>query len=139
VPGTIAGVMIRANTRKRIHAISIEGNVADKYFAVTSEVPRNTVDARINAIPLNGRSVRAGARRADGFRSGKGNGSLASLAAAAVGGVTIKTLADVDSGSAMKTIIASARQHPKTGCRYARMGCGSLPRRNRCGAAKKRL
>src|SRR5438132_11732487 len=84
--------MIRANTRKRIHAISIEGNVADRYFAVTSEVPRNTVDARINAIPLNGRSVRAGARRTDGFRSGKGNGSLASLAATAVGGVTIKTL-----------------------------------------------
>jgi hypothetical protein len=36
--------------------------------------------------------VRAGARRTDGFRSGKDNGSLASLAAAAVGGVTIKTL-----------------------------------------------
>jgi len=82
--------------------------------------------------------VRAGARRADGFRSGKDNGSLASLAAAAVGGVTIKTLADVDSGSAMKTTIASARQHPKTGCRYARMGCGSRPRRSDA-AQQKRL
>src|SRR5882762_3752886 len=48
--------MISANTRKRIHAISIDGNVPDRYFAVTSEVPRNTVDARINAIPLNGRA-----------------------------------------------------------------------------------
>jgi len=81
--------MISANTKKRIHAISSDGNVADKYFAVTSETPRKTVDNRISAIPLNGLSVRAGARRAAGFRSGAGNGS-ASLAAAADGGVTAK-------------------------------------------------
>src|SRR5215475_1527745 len=52
VPGTIAGVMISANTRKRIQAISIDGKLADRYFAVTSEMPRNTVDATISAIPL---------------------------------------------------------------------------------------
>jgi hypothetical protein len=82
--------MISANTRNRIQAISIEGNVAERYFAVTSETPRNTVDARISAIPLNGRSVRAGARRATGSLSGAGNGALASLAAAAGDDITAK-------------------------------------------------
>jgi len=89
--------MISANTRKRIHAISIEGSVADRYFAVTSEAPRNIVDARISAMPLNGRSARAGALgalalagalAAADFFSGKGNGALSSLAATAGGGVT---------------------------------------------------
>jgi hypothetical protein len=51
-------------------------------------VPKNTVEARISAMPLNGRSVRAGARRAAGFFSGNGKGALSSLAAAAGGGVT---------------------------------------------------
>src|SRR3954447_5640334 len=97
VPGNIAGTMIIANTRKRIHAISIEGSVADRYFAVTSEAPRNIVDARISAMPLNGRSARAGALgavalagalAAADFFSGKGNGALSSLAATAGGGVT---------------------------------------------------
>jgi hypothetical protein len=37
---------------------------------------------------LNGRSVRAGARRLTDFFSGKGKGALSSLAAAAGGGVT---------------------------------------------------
>ena len=46
--------MISANTRKRIQVISTEGSVADRYFAVTSEVPRNTVEARISKMPLNG-------------------------------------------------------------------------------------
>ena len=87
-PGIIAGVMISANTRNLIQAISIEGNVAERYFAVTSEAPRNTVEARISAMPLNGRSARAGALRRGGFLSGKGNGALSSLAAAAGGGVT---------------------------------------------------
>ena len=87
-PGSIAGNMIRANARNLIQAISIEGNVADRYFAVTSEVPRNTVEARISAMPRNGRSDRAGAMRAADFFSGKGNGALSSLAAAAGGGVT---------------------------------------------------
>src|SRR6266850_171451 len=49
-PGTIAGDMINAKTRNRIHAISIDGSVADRYFAVTSEAPRNTVEARISAM-----------------------------------------------------------------------------------------
>ena len=87
-PGSIAGVMISANTRNLIHAISIDGSVAERYFAVTSEAPRNTVEARISAMPLNGRSARAGALRAADFFSGKGNGALSSLAAAAGGGVT---------------------------------------------------
>src|SRR3954470_15293890 len=87
-PGIIAGVMISANTTKRIHAISIEGSVADRYFAVTSEMPRKTVDAKISAMPLNGRSARAGALGRADFFSGNGNGALSSLAAAAVGGVT---------------------------------------------------
>jgi hypothetical protein len=82
--------MISANTRKRIQAISIDGNVADRYFAVTSEAPRNTVEARISAMPRNGRSARAGAGRSAGVLSGKGNGVLSSLAAAAGGGVTVE-------------------------------------------------
>ena len=91
-PGNIAGDMISAKVRNLIQAISIDGSVADRYFAVTSEAPRNTVDNRISAIPLNGRSVRAGARRAVDFFSGKGNGLLSSLAAAAEGGVTVMKL-----------------------------------------------
>jgi hypothetical protein len=82
--------MISANTENLIHAISTDGNVADRYFAVTSEAPRNTVDARISAMPRNGRSARAGAGRTAGFFSGKGNGALCSLAAAADGGVTVE-------------------------------------------------
>jgi hypothetical protein len=89
-PGTIAGTMISANTRNLIQAISIEGNVADRYLAVASEAPRNTVDARISAMPRNGRSARAGAERSADFFSGKGNGALSSLAAAAGGGVTVE-------------------------------------------------
>src|SRR3981081_3135066 len=89
-PGSIAGTMISANTRNLIQAISIDGNVADRYFAVTSDAPRNTVEARISAMPRNGRSARAGAVRAVDFFSGKGNGALSSLAAAAGGGVTVE-------------------------------------------------
>src|SRR5260370_575745 len=62
-PGSIAGTMISANTRNRIQAISIDGSVADRYFDVTSDIPRNTVEARISAMPRNGRSARAGAVR----------------------------------------------------------------------------
>src|SRR6202040_4241564 len=65
-PGTIAGTMISANTANLIQAISIEGSVADRYFAVTSEAPRNTVDARISAMPRNGWSTRPGAVRPAG-------------------------------------------------------------------------
>ena len=71
--------MISANTRKRIQAISIEGRLADRYFAVTSEQPRNIVDSRISAMPLKGRSARAGARRslrgACRFSTAIGNGN----------------------------------------------------------------
>ena len=81
--------MITANTRNLIQAISIEGSVADRYFAVTSEAPRNTVDARISAMPRNGRSARAGAARPADFLPGKGNDVLSSLWAAA-GGVTVE-------------------------------------------------
>jgi hypothetical protein len=84
--------MIIANTRNRIHAISIDGSVPDRYFAVTSEHPRNTVDPKINAMPRNGRSARAGAERAATFLFGNGNEAeaLSSLAAVAEGGVTMK-------------------------------------------------
>ena len=102
-PGIIAGVMITANTRKRIQAISIEGSVAERYFAVTSEVPRKIVEASISAMPLNGRSARAGALRTADFFSGKGIGALSSLAAAAGGGVTaISKAVIVESGEACK-------------------------------------
>src|SRR3981081_3345905 len=85
-PGSIAGTMIRANTKNLIKALSIDGVVADRYFAVTSEPPRNTVEARINAMPRNGRSARAGALRVADFFSDEGRGALSSLAAAAGGG-----------------------------------------------------
>src|SRR5258707_10973384 len=89
-PGSIAGTMTSANTRNLIQAISIDGNVVDRYFAVTSETPRNTVEVRINAMPRNGRSARAGALRVADFFSGKGSGALSSLAAAAGGGGTVE-------------------------------------------------
>src|SRR5260221_8096457 len=87
-PGVIAGIMMIANTMNLIHAISIEGSVADRYFAVTSETPRKIVEAKINAMPLNGRSARAGAFGRADFFSGNCNGARSSLAAAAGGGVT---------------------------------------------------
>src|SRR6266700_5371112 len=80
-PGSIPGAIIAAKIRKRIQAISIEGKVAERYFAVTSETPRNTVEARISAIPRNGRSARPGARRArtsfSGARGFAGDGGEA--------------------------------------------------------------
>src|SRR5690242_13867090 len=82
--------MISANTRNLIQAISIDGRVAERYFAVTSDMPRNTVDARIRTMPRNGRSARAGAVRLGGGLCGKGNGLLSSLADAAGGGVTVE-------------------------------------------------
>ena len=95
--------MISANTRKRIQAISIEGSVAERYFAVTSEVPRKIVEASTSAMPLNGRSARAGALRTADFFSGKGIGALSSLAAAAGGGVTVISKAvNFESGEVVK-------------------------------------
>src|SRR5450631_2028054 len=121
-PGSIAGDMISANARNLIQAISIEGSVAERYFAVTSEAPRNTVDARISAMPRNGRSARAGAVRTAGFFSGRGNGVLSSLAAAAGGGVKAELRREIiESSEPLKTIIGVTRQGPKTGSRYARL------------------
>jgi hypothetical protein len=121
-PGSIAGTMIIANTRNLIQAISIDGNVVERYFAVTSEAPRNTVDARISAMPRNGRSARAGAARAVDFFSGNGNEALSSLAATAGGGVTVETQAEIiESGEPPKTTIGRPRQCPKAGSRYARL------------------
>src|SRR3981189_2240861 len=88
-PGSIAGTMISENTRNLIQAISMDGNVAERYLAVTSEAPRNTVDARISAMPRNGRSARAGAARAADFFSAKGDGALSRPAAGAGGGGTV--------------------------------------------------
>src|SRR5260370_42671291 len=87
--------MISANTRNLIQAIAIDGSVAERYFAVTSEAPRNTVEARISAMPRNGRSARAGAARAVDFFSGKGNEARSSLAAAAGGGGKVGLQAEI--------------------------------------------
>lgn len=87
--------MISANTTKRIQAISIDGRLADRYFAVTSDVPRNTVEASTSAMPRNGRSARAGADRAADFLAGNGNAARSSLAAAAGGGVTGRTRVEI--------------------------------------------
>src|ERR1700730_700646 len=72
---SIVGDAISANTTNRIQAISIDGSVADRYVEVTSEVPRNTVEARISAMPRSGRSARPGAVRAAGVFSGRGVGA----------------------------------------------------------------
>src|SRR4051812_47092506 len=117
VPGSIAGDMINANTRNLIQAISMEGSVADRYFAVTSEAPRNTVDARISAIPRNGRSARAGAflRAADlrdaGLFLGEGTAALSSLTAAADGGVTAEL-----GGGKMANVIESGECPKNDNC-----------------------
>src|SRR6202022_2281932 len=125
-PGSIAGTMISANTRNLIPAVSIDGNVAERYFAVASEAPRNTVDARISAMPRNGRSARAGAIRSADFFSDNGNESLSSLTAVAGGGVTIETRVQFSNRArAQKKIIACHRQGPKTGSRYARSGAAA--------------
>src|SRR6266702_3149420 len=99
----IDSAVTNSGATNRIHAISIEGNVADRYFAATSEAPRKIVEARINAMPLNGRSARAGALGAADFFSGNGNRALSSLAAAAGGGVTaISEVDNIESGEALK-------------------------------------
>jgi hypothetical protein len=87
--GTIAGIMITANTRNLIQAISIEGSVAERYFDVASDVPRKMLDSRSSAMPRSGRSARAGAGATlAGFSSGNGKGALSSFKAAA-GRVTV--------------------------------------------------
>src|ERR1700759_4149670 len=128
--------MITAKIRKRSQAISIDGRLDDRYFAVTSEVPRKIVDSRISAMPRNGRSARAGA---SGFFSGKDfscedtsdevassefTGTRSSLAAAADGGVTGANSGEmeiIESARPDKTIMRRDRQGPKTGSLYARL------------------
>src|ERR1700686_3291885 len=82
--------MISANTRNRIQAISVDGSVADRYFAVTAGTPRKPGEGRGSGMPRNGRSARAGTVRMAGFFSGNGREALSSLAAAAGGGGTAK-------------------------------------------------
>src|SRR5258708_31760284 len=121
-PGSIAGTMISANTRNLIQAISIDGKVVERYFAVTSEAPRNTVDARISAMPRNGWSARAGAVRAVDFFSGKGNEARSSLAAAAGGGVPLELSAEIGgSGGTPKNKNVPPPQSPEAGRPYARL------------------
>src|ERR1700675_4767271 len=120
--------MISANTKNLIHAISIDGKVADRYFAVTSEVPKNTVDARISAMPLNGRSARAGAVRASGLFSGNGNEALSSLAAAAGGGGTaISKAAIIESGEALKNANCAGTTRSENGTPICARPRGSPP------------
>ena len=38
----------------RIHVISIDGRLDDRYFEVTSEQPRKIVDSNTSAMPLKG-------------------------------------------------------------------------------------
>src|SRR6185437_9792292 len=134
----MAGIMIIANTRKRSQAISIEGRLVERYFAVTSEVPRKIVESRISAMPLKGRSARAGPRRSSAFASGNGSGAASTvaeiagffsgngnearpiLATAAGGGVTANLEQNSSNQASLHmTRIAPRRQHPIVGCRYA--------------------
>src|ERR1700756_418775 len=92
--------MISANTKKRIQAISIEGKLPERNFAVTSEVPRNTVESRISVMPLNGRSERAGARRAAWLSSVAAEGTPSSLATAGI--------SRGDEGRARSSLMAAA-------------------------------
>jgi hypothetical protein len=113
--------MISAKTKNLIQAISIEGIVDDKYFAVTSEAPRNMVEANINAMPRNGRSARAGATwRVGLFFSIAGRDARSSLAAAAGGGVTAGLRRRIiESGGGIKK--RQPRDHDKAGKQEADM------------------
>src|SRR5580704_7885423 len=130
VPGSMAGTMISTNTRNLIQAISIDGNVDDRYFEVASDVPRNTVDKRMSAMPRNGRSARAGAVRATDFFSGRGNGAL-SGPAAADGGVTVKPGVQnlkYRIGGCLKNDSCVASATPENRQRICVIACGGLPR-----------
>src|SRR5436305_4704421 len=127
VPGSIAGTMISAKVRNRIQAISIDGSVAERYFAVTSEQPRKTVDARISAMPRNGRSARAGAERAAFFRCGKGNEAASSRAAVAEGGVTVKLGWKNESGEAYRDDNSESTTRHENRTPICASGCGGAP------------
>ena len=121
-PGIIAGVMISAKTRNLIQAISIDGSVAERYFAVTSEQPKNTVDARISAMPLNGRSARAGAFRAVDFFQAKAMERCPAWRLRREAESRQSRRSSMSNWARLyKTPNALTRQGPQTGCRYARM------------------
>src|SRR6185437_16095242 len=129
--------MIRPNTKKRSQAISIDGKVDDRYFAVTSEVPRKIVESRISAIPRNGRSARAGATGAlagadvsGGGSSGEVTGTWSSRAAAAGGGVTERTRKAkeiIESGELSEDVKELGSTRTENRQRICAIACGDLP------------
>ena len=127
-PGTIAGSMISANTKKRIQAISIEGKRRREIFrghVGGAEEQRRRQDQR-DALE---RPV--GARRCaapGGLLLRQRQWRAVEPAAAAGGGVTANSRRKIRIRvRPIKTTIGAARQHPKTGCRYA-VGCGAARR-----------
>jgi hypothetical protein len=92
-------------------------------------MPRKTVDAKISAMPLNGRSARAGASGVEYFFSGNGNGALSSLAAAAGGGVTaISKAIMIESGEALKNAIWRGTTRSDNGMRICADARSRSPR-----------
>jgi hypothetical protein len=93
--------------------------VSDRYFAIASELPRNTVDVMISAMPRNGRSARAGAERLPVFASGAV--SLVNLKAGSWGlengPPRIESRIEYATN---QTTNGQQRQEPKTGPLYAR-------------------
>ena len=123
--------MISANTRNLIQAISIDGSVADRYFAVTSEAPRNTVEARISAMPRNGRSARAGAVRFADFFWGEAMEHCPAWRLRRVAGSRLNSGAGIiESGelSQNDNCLSSTRsENRKPICAIVRGGCPHLP------------
>src|ERR1700730_17350079 len=120
--------MTRATTRKRIQVISIEGNVADRYFAVTSR-PREKQSRRGSARCRGTADRRAPARCASLISS---RAKLIQRCPAwrlrrVAGSRRNSGVKNIESGEPLKTTIAWNRQGPKTGCRYARCAPGNLP------------
>ena len=100
--------------RNSIQVISIDGKVADRYFAVTSEVPRKIVDARISAMPLNGRSARAGTRgRWISSRQRQWDAVQPGVCGGRCQG-NLEKAAIMESGEALKTPFTGEQQGPKT-------------------------
>ena len=94
---------------------------------MTSDAPRKIVEASTSAMPLKGRSARAGALRTADFFSGNGSGkgieALSSLAAAAGGGVTaISKAVMIESGEGAKNTNRRARTRPENRMRICAEG-----------------
>jgi hypothetical protein len=122
---SIAGRKIIANTRNRIQAISIEGKLCDRYFAMASEHAKNTVDPMIKAMPRNGRSARAGAERLSALV--RGADSLVNSKAGICGlEIGLRCCEGSNQISPDQTTIEHQRQQPKTGPGYACLR-GGLP------------